>query len=302
MYVGSSRKLAPDFAGGRGLERTITRRIRHPSYNSEKIDYDYLVMKLKTPVLDIKPALLNEDANVPIEAQALTVIGYGITTDFAWSGPNTLLEVDVNYVPPEKCYDGETNGDTMMCAATGQLEGTCNGDSGGPLVIKDGDTFIQVGIVSWGILNKCGRPDSPGVYSRVSGQIDWIKSQICLLSEYPPDYCNAASMRPATAAVTVPPVSSPSFISFPTAPTFSFPPIASPIVPSSSPVAAPSPTSSKECADSGDTFSVDFLLEKKDCTWLAENQSMIGYLCRYLDVAAVCKKTCDACQYFAVCP
>lgn len=50
------------------------------------------------------------------------------------------------------------------------------GDSGGPLVVKQGDRWIQVGIVSFG--RGCAQPNLPGVYARVSQYQSWINSQI----------------------------------------------------------------------------------------------------------------------------
>jgi secreted trypsin-like serine protease len=300
VYVGSSRRLAADEAGGRGQQRSITQRITHPSYNAITTDFDYLIMKLDLPV-DTQPALLNENPNIPNEAEVLTVIGYGATVE-GGSGSSTLQEVAVNYIPAEKCnidYNGHINGATMMCAGVGGGKDSCQGDSGGPIVIEAGDTFIQVGIVSWG--EGCARPDFPGVYSRVSGQIEWIKAQICKLSDEPPDYCKMASIGPAasptgsvssppTASGTAAPAPSPSTIS----PTISSPSASASL--SSAPVGA-SPTA-EICVDTAGTFTVDDIHQQKDCAWLAENKSKFGYLCQFVDVAAACKKTCNVCDFF----
>lgn len=50
------------------------------------------------------------------------------------------------------------------------------GDSGGPLVCKDGSTWYLTGLTSWGV--DCARPNIPGVYTRVSYYIPWIRSVI----------------------------------------------------------------------------------------------------------------------------
>jgi secreted trypsin-like serine protease len=244
VYVGSSRQHALDDAGGRGQQRTITERVSHPLFDTNTFDFDYLVMKLDLPV-DIKPALLNEDESIPHDDGVLTVIGYGWMAE-SGVGSLTLQEVDVNYVPTEKCninYQGGINGATMMCAGVGGGKDACQGDSGGPLVIRDGDTFTQVGIVSWG--EGCARPDFPGVYSRVSGQTDWIKAQICSLSDYPPDYCNTASLGPVVA--TARPVSSPPTAGSTAAPVFS-PTVFSPTVSSSPTVRVSLPSASLSSA------------------------------------------------------
>ena len=54
------------------------------------------------------------------------------------------------------------------------------GDSGGPLVCEFNDTWVQVGIVSWGIA--CGRSELPIVYTEVSSYKDWIVDHIIKVS------------------------------------------------------------------------------------------------------------------------
>ena len=46
------------------------------------------------------------------------------------------------------------------------------GDSGGPLVCQFNDTWIQMGIVSWGV--HCGFREVPVVYTDVRFYKDWV--------------------------------------------------------------------------------------------------------------------------------
>ncbi|XP_069044065.1 tryptase-2-like isoform X1 [Lepisosteus oculatus] len=50
------------------------------------------------------------------------------------------------------------------------------GDSGGPLVCKKKTVWVQAGIVSIG--DGCGKPNSPGIYTRVSSFRTWIKTHV----------------------------------------------------------------------------------------------------------------------------
>lgn len=43
----------------------------------------------------------------------------------------------------------------------------------GPLMMRIDARWTQLGIVSFG--NKCGEPGYPGVYTRISEYMDWIR-------------------------------------------------------------------------------------------------------------------------------
>ena len=65
----------------------------------------------------------------------------------------------------------------MLCAALPEKHAS-SGDSGGPLVTDEGGYFAVIGVVSWGY--QCAQPTKnlPGVYARVTSQLDWISGQI----------------------------------------------------------------------------------------------------------------------------
>ena len=62
-----------------------------------------------------------------------------------------------------------------ICAGSGGKD-ACLGDSGGPLVWSDEQNHQSylIGVVSWG--EGCGRPEYPGVYTRVTEFLDWIET------------------------------------------------------------------------------------------------------------------------------
>merc|ERR1711937_567928 len=65
--------------------------------------------------------------------------------------------------------------DSFMCAGGVSGKDTCKGDGGSPLVCPsktDPNTYVQAGIVAWGI--GCGEGGTPGVYASVSKAACWI--------------------------------------------------------------------------------------------------------------------------------
>ena len=171
----------------------------HPKYNPWRGNYDYMVFKIDPSTKP--PARLNKNASYPVAGQRLTTCGFGTTSEGGGSMTKKIRKVTVPYIEHTKCKSllNSIDFNTELCA--GALAGgrdSCQGDSGGPIFDRHG---LQVGIVSWGI--GCARKNKPGVYSRISGGIDWINEQICSLSSSPPSWC---SDRIATAAPTSAPM------------------------------------------------------------------------------------------------
>ncbi|KAJ3610701.1 hypothetical protein NHX12_022793 [Muraenolepis orangiensis] len=95
-------------------------------------------------------------------------------------GSDHLLDADVLLINQDKCSSndvyGSSVGVSMLCA--GHMPGgvdSCQGDSGGPLTCLQQDTQVIYGLVSWG--DQCGRKNKPGVYTRVTHFLDWIRSK-----------------------------------------------------------------------------------------------------------------------------
>jgi trypsin len=185
---------------------TVKRQVVHPSYSTRTmLRYDFLLLFLDRPSSHDPIRMINDDIAIPsVDGMSLHVMGWGRTNPFSPLTSSVLQEVEVKYVPNEKCvtsagYIGPVIGtyhgliqEDHICA-TDIGEDACYGDSGSPLIIKghdeNGDMDVLVGIVSWGFA--CVHNDFPGVYGRVSLVYDWIRNNACA-SEHAQDLfdCN----------------------------------------------------------------------------------------------------------------
>uniref|UniRef100_A0A672G6F2 Peptidase S1 domain-containing protein n=1 Tax=Salarias fasciatus TaxID=181472 RepID=A0A672G6F2_SALFA len=179
VYLGRQTQAGPN---PNEESRSVSQIISHPNYNTVTEDNDIALLRLASdvPFTDyIVPVCLAASDSSVHAGVSTWVTGWGALTE-GGSVSNDLMEVQVPVVGNRQCncdYGVGEITDNMLCA--GFREGgkdACQGDSGGPLVSKQGDVWILLGIVSFGI--GCARPELPGVYARVSRYMSWINSQI----------------------------------------------------------------------------------------------------------------------------
>jgi len=174
------------------LELGVEKLIQHPDYDPTYTNFDFSLLKLESPVdfsayPHIRPACLPEsDSNDYADLVAITT-GWGTTSSGGSLSP-TLREVEVETMTNQDCkqtdYPSNWIFDEMMCAGVdGGGKDACQGDSGGPLITSEsgdgvtpGQNYQLIGVTSWGY--GCAWSGYPGVYSRITSVLDWIKTNI----------------------------------------------------------------------------------------------------------------------------
>ena len=110
-------------------------------------------------------------AHTEIVGWGAVVQGGGVTEVLMKSSVVTVTNTEcVSVMGPGRITDN------MICAGAEGTD-TCQGDSGGPLTTRReaGAGFSVIGITSWG--DGCARPDTLGVYTRLSQYLAWIEQQ-----------------------------------------------------------------------------------------------------------------------------
>ncbi|MFK0157956.1 serine protease [Streptomyces sp. NPDC090499] len=159
-----------DLLGTQGQEIPVADARINPGYDPDTNTGDFAVLTLAEPLPGravIAMAPRGDTAYAP--GTSALVSGWG---DITGGGDYSrrLYAARLHVLPDDTCAraypggpDGTYRSGSMVCA--GETRGgpdACQGDSGGPLVAKG----KLIGLVSWG--SGCGRPGSPGVYTRVS--------------------------------------------------------------------------------------------------------------------------------------
>jgi len=176
ISVGSLRFDDNDPSQPLPVKVKVERAFRNPAYVPGTFDTDvgllYLAEALEYNEY-IQPIKLAPSSSGDFTGDISVILGWGTTTEGGI--PSLVLrEVDVPIISNEECNQYySTITDTMLCAyVDGGGKDSCQGDSGGPTVVREGDEWVLVGLVSWGL--GCARPFYPGVYTRVSSVYSWI--------------------------------------------------------------------------------------------------------------------------------
>ncbi|XP_076126390.1 tissue-type plasminogen activator [Alosa pseudoharengus] len=160
----------------------------HEQYKEETYDNDIALLKLKSESglcavssPEVLPVCL-PDATLQLpEWTECEISGYGKEHEFSPFYSERVKQGHVRLWPQDRCVSDKLAGRVvtanMLCAGdTRGLDDACKGDSGGPLVCPSDGRMTLMGLISWG--DGCGKPDTPGVYTRVTHYIDWISSKM----------------------------------------------------------------------------------------------------------------------------
>uniref|UniRef100_UPI00398F48C2 neurotrypsin isoform X2 n=1 Tax=Pristiophorus japonicus TaxID=55135 RepID=UPI00398F48C2 len=158
--------------------------IIHKDYEPDANDYDVALIKLEGQQghcikfnAHVLPACLpHRRERMQKKGSNCYITGWG-DTGRAYS--KTLQQAAIPLLPKKRCEERYKQRFTgrMLCAGNlldHKRVDSCQGDSGGPLMCeRAGGRWVVFGVTSWG--HGCGVKDTPGVYTRVSAFMPWIK-------------------------------------------------------------------------------------------------------------------------------
>uniref|UniRef100_A0A0M3JTD2 Peptidase S1 domain-containing protein n=1 Tax=Anisakis simplex TaxID=6269 RepID=A0A0M3JTD2_ANISI len=170
---------------GTGKLHNVSNITIHPLFNIVAPSaYDIAIVRIKPNAVLSKTVRTICLPILPVAENTICVVtGWGHQRE-GGSHSTYLREIHVPILSPFTCndlqhYAGRLHIFSMFCAGynKGGID-ACQGDSGGPLMCHVNGRWELHGLVSWG--NGCARPNSPGVYMRVTAAVPWINLHMLL--------------------------------------------------------------------------------------------------------------------------
>lgn len=168
---------------------SVSNIVIHPAWNGTIFLADIALLQLSSPLtLSDRIQLISlpstvDPATWPAQGTSAVISGWGATS-FNGSVSNQLNSATVSVLTPpgvNSCgsYGSSFQANDDICAGSpsGGVD-TCQGDSGGPLVVTEGGVPLLAGVTSVG--NECALPNFPGIYTRVTTYISWIRGIVPL--------------------------------------------------------------------------------------------------------------------------
>jgi trypsin len=166
-----------------GMAFQILKRRFHPNFNKTTNKNDVAVWTIFGEINAPYYPTLDDGTQANKVGNLLNVIGWGGSVSKGRTS-DQLMQVEVPIVDNETCQQAylspkyiPIDANTQVCA--GYPNGgkdACTNDSGGPAFVTQGTETTIVGITSFG--KGCALPNTPGIYTKVSGVKDWVMSQI----------------------------------------------------------------------------------------------------------------------------
>lgn len=157
--------------------------LRHQRYDRRTYAHDIALLVLREPVRwnrFVQPACLpfGPLANESLKDYNAFIVGWG-ATQFNGAGSSVLRQAQIPIWEEGKCRAAYSQHlpitSAQLCAGDVNASmDSCQGDSGGPLLLPFQGRYYVIGVVSSG--KDCATPGFPGIYTRVSSYLDWLRN------------------------------------------------------------------------------------------------------------------------------
>ncbi|CAH0551632.1 unnamed protein product [Brassicogethes aeneus] len=167
-----------EFCGLPVQDLAISHVIVHPGYQKQTYRNNIALIVVRSQInytVTAQPICLPEPWSVTSNNGLL--VGWGKTAGQIDTPPNqqALALPIINIQQCANVYGKTLPVTEEQVCAGGQLgNDACSGFGGAPLLVKHGDTFYQVGILSFGS-DQCGASGVPSVYTNIKKYVLWIR-------------------------------------------------------------------------------------------------------------------------------